>query len=101
MSCGSLVSLSDATCSTGITSRCVGACGLMSLKARIPSPRFTTVAGISPAATLQKMHATRVSSAPERLPQLLPELFADPLFCGRAGLDLRELVKQRPLLARE
>src|SRR5438034_16251 len=73
----------------------------MSWKARIPSPRLTTVAGISPAATLQKMQATRVSSAPERLPELLPKLLADPLLGGRAGLDLRELVKQRPLLARE
>src|SRR5437870_11528414 len=90
MSCGSLVSLSDATCSTGITRRCVGACGLMSLKASIPSPRFTTVAGISPAATSQKMHATPVPSAPERLPQLLPELLADLLFGGRVALDRRK-----------
>src|SRR5438067_3826609 len=73
----------------------------MSPKASIPSPRFTTVAGISPAATSQKMHATPVPSAPERLPQLLPELLADLLFGGRVALDRRKLLEQRPLLAGE
>src|SRR5256885_5707383 len=81
----------------------------MSWNASIPSPRFTTVAGISPAAILQKTQAPgivpfhpglapRGQLAPERLAQLLPELLAGVPFRGRLALDLGELLEQGALL---
>src|SRR5205807_7654475 len=76
-SLGSFASLSDARWSVGITRTCVGACGFKSRNASIPSPRFTIVAGISPAAILQNTQAPGMVPllASERLTQLLPELF--------------------------
>src|SRR5437773_1536397 len=123
----SLASLSDARWSVGITSRWVGACGFRSWKAIMPSARLTMVAGISPAAILQKTqpaiippsvspgsargfpraHARGYGSrpglwlSPERLPQLLPELPAHPAFRRWCGLDLRQPLEHRPLLRRE
>src|SRR2546426_10651421 len=75
----------------------------------MPSPRFTIVAGISPAAILQKTQApgmvpfhprarARGQLAPERLAQLLPELLAGVPFRGRLALDLGELLEQGALL---
>src|SRR3989440_11279524 len=110
---GSLASLSDAKWSGGITSTCVGAWWFKSRNASIPSPRFTTVAATSPAAILQNtqppaMSLSRVPRArargqlaPERLAQLLPELFAGVLVAGRGAFDLGELLQQGPLLRRQ
>src|SRR3989440_4492974 len=110
---GSLASLSDAKWSVGITSTCVGAWGFKSRNASIPSPRFTTVAGTSPAAILQNtqppaMSLSRVPRArargqlaPERLAQLLPELFAGVLVAGRGAFDFGELLQQAPLFRRQ
>src|SRR5256885_12562471 len=81
----------------------------MSWNASIPSPRFTTVAGISPAAILQKTQAPgivpfhpglapRGQLAPERLAQLLPEFLSGVPFGGRRALDLGELLEQGALL---
>src|ERR1051325_9867126 len=85
----------------------------------MPSPRFTTVAGLSPAAILQNppppamcpleipglapgVSDSLVASSPsECLAQLLPELFAGVLVGGRRPLDFRELLEQRALLRRQ
>src|SRR2546426_2252682 len=94
-SCGSLASLSDGTCCVGITRRWVGAWGLMSRNAISPSPRLTIVAGISPAATLQKRQPVMRGPLPaERLADLLPELLAAPLLRRRLRLDFSELLQE-------
>src|SRR3989442_792518 len=100
-SSGSLASLSDGTCCVGITRRWVGAWGLMSRNAISPSPRFTIVAGISPAATLQKRQPDMGPLPPERLADLLPELLATALFRRRLRLDHGEPLQQLLLLRRE
>src|SRR5438309_9525395 len=100
-SCGSLASLSDGTCWVGITRRWVGAWGLMSRNAISPSPRFTIVAGISPAATLQKRQPDMGPLPSERLADLLPELLAAALFRRRLRLDHGEPLQQLLLLRRE
>src|SRR2546422_11534383 len=97
-SCGSWPSLSDGTCGVGITSRWVGAWGLMSRNAISPSPRFTIVAGISPAATLQKRQADMGPLPSERLADLLPELLAAALLRRRLRLDHGEPLQQLLLL---
>src|SRR2546428_6994101 len=94
-SCGSLASLSDGTCCVGITRRWVGAWGLMSRNAIIPSPRLTIVAGFSPAATLQKSQPVVRGPLPaERLADLLPELLPAPLLRRRLRLDFIELLQE-------
>src|SRR3989442_14702410 len=93
-SSGSLASLSDGTCCVGITRRWVGAWGLMSRNAISPSPRFTIVAGISPAATLQKRQPDMGPLPSERLADLLPELLAAALLRRRLGLDHGEPLQQ-------
>src|SRR5437899_1343810 len=98
---GSLASLSDGTCCVGITRRWVGAWGLMSRNAISPSPRFTIVAGISPAATLQKRQPDMGLLPSERLADLLPELLAAALFRRRLRLDHGEPLQQLLLLRRE
>src|SRR5438445_5805883 len=100
-SCGSLASLSDGTCWVGITRRWVGAWGLMSRNAISPSPRFTIVAGISPAATLQKRQPDMGPLPSERLADLLPELPAAALLRRRLRLDRGEPLQQLLLLRRE
>ena len=54
-----------AWCSLGITSTCVGACGLMSRKARTRSVSWTTSAGISPA-TMRQNRQSLTDADPER-----------------------------------
>src|SRR3989475_596823 len=98
---GSLASLSDGTCCVGITRRWVGAWGLMSRNAISPSRRFTMVAGISPAATLQKRQPDMGPLPSERLADLLPELLAAALFRRRLRLDHGEPLQQLLLLRRE
>src|SRR2546422_6906816 len=100
-SCGSLASLSDGTCCVGITRRWVGAWGLMSRNAISPSPRFTIVAGISPAATLQKRQPDMGPLPTERLADLFPELLAAPLLRGRLRLDFSELLEESLLFGCE
>src|SRR2546422_4401526 len=100
-SCGSLASLSDGTCCLGITRRWVGAWGLMSRNAISPSPRFTIVAGISPAATLQKRQPDMGPLPTERLADLLPELLAAPLLRRRLRLDFGELLEESLLFGCE
>src|SRR6476619_1717305 len=51
-------------CCSGMTSRWTSAFGLMSSIARSPSPRFTTVAGSSPASILQTMQSGSRSEDP-------------------------------------
>src|SRR3954447_4958234 len=48
-------------CSLGMTSTCVGACGLMSRKARVRSVSRTTSGGISPRTILQNRQSLEVS----------------------------------------
>src|SRR2546428_12830757 len=96
-SSGSLASLSDGTCCVGITRRWVGAWGLMSRNAISPSPRFTIVAGISPAATLQKRQPDLGPLPTERLADLLPAPPAAPLPRGRLRLAFGELLEERLL----
>src|SRR3989449_9564173 len=74
----------------------------MSRNAISPSPRFTIVAGISPAATLQKMQPDMSGPLPsKRLADLLPELLARALLRRRLRLDHSEPLQQLPLLRRE
>src|SRR2546427_10486968 len=101
-SSGSLASLSDGTCCVGITRRWVGAWGLMSRNAISPAPRLTIVAGISPAAPLQKRHPGMRGPLPaERLADLLPELLAAPLLRRRLRLDFSQRRQQSRLSRRE
>src|SRR5436309_3168875 len=100
-SSGSLAPLSDGPCCVGITRRWVGAWGLMSWNAISPSPRFAIVAGISPAATLQKRQPDMGPLPSERLADLLPELLAAALFRRRLRLDHGEPLQQLLLLRRE
>src|SRR2546422_5632421 len=94
-SCGSLASLSDGRCCVGIPRRWVGAWGLMSRTASSPPRRLTIVAGISPAATLQKRQPVMRDPLPaERLADLLPELLAAPLLRRRLRLDFSELLEE-------
>src|SRR5712691_1862039 len=74
----------------------------MSRNAISPSPRFTIVAGISPAATLQKRQPAMRGPLPsERLTDLLPELLAAALLRRRLRLDHGELLQELLLLRRE
>src|SRR3989475_680254 len=74
----------------------------MSRNAISPSPRFTIVAGISPAATLQKMQPDMSGPLPsERLADLPPELLGGALLRRRLRLDRGEPLQQLLLLRRE
>src|SRR5690242_3315913 len=61
-------------CSSGMTSRCTSAFGLMSSIASRPSARLTTVDGTSPAWILQKMQ----SGSRSEYPLLRDRAAADP-----------------------
>src|SRR6186713_2183300 len=67
-------------CLRGTTRRCVGAWGWMSWKATRSGSSCRSVAGISPAATLQKMQLSEPA---------MRESLADPLHGRAQGLELR------------
>src|SRR4051812_28778257 len=70
--CSGFTSMALATCTRGITSTCVGAVGLMSRNANVPSVSGTTSAGMSPARILQngQSAATAYEGRTKPRPQL-------------------------------
>src|SRR2546428_1751022 len=68
----------------------------MSWNASSPSARFTTVAGMSPDATLQNRQSTT-----ERAPYLIPDPLPGGGSARRSALDVGEPLQQRLLLGRQ
>src|SRR5881394_3636141 len=116
----SLASFREPTCVVGMTRTCVGAWGLRSLNASMPSPCLTICAGISPAAISQKMQPPPPPLAPrslvpaaaapgarlillieaQRAPNRVPEL-APALCLRRLVLHLAQRLQHLPLFGRE